>query len=83
MTRLVRPDGKTYGHMTFHATIAVMNYAQFNSLLTKDIPSPEINCNVNLSNTVIGGVNLVLCDGGANGYINGNDMRGLYYNSDG
>ena len=38
---------------------------------------------MNLSSTVIGGVNLALCDGGTNGCIKGNDMRVLYYNSDG
>ena len=30
----------------------------------------------------IGGVNLALCDGGANGCIKGSDMRVLYYNGD-
>ena len=29
------------------------------------------------------GVNLALCDGGANGCIKGSDMRILYYNNDG
>ena len=45
-------------------------------------PPTEIHYKVNLSQT-IGGVNLALCDGGANGYIKGSDMRVLYYNSDG
>ena len=37
---------------------------------------------MNLAQT-IGGINLALCDGGANGCIKGNDMRVLYYNDDG
>ena len=31
----------------------------------------------------IGGVNLALCNGGANGCIKSNNMRVLYYNDDG
>ena len=64
--------------MTFHATMAVVNHTQFDSLITKDFPVPEINYNVNLSNTVISGVNLAQCNGGANGCIKGNDMRVLH-----
>ena len=45
-------------------------------------PCAKIHYKVNLAQT-IGGVNLALCDGGANGYIKGNDMRVLYYNNDG
>ena len=80
--RIVKPDGNTYGHMIFHATMAVVNYAPCDSLIPKEIPSLEIHYKANLSQT-IGGVNLALCDGGANGCIKGNDMRVLHYNSDG
>ena len=79
--RLVRPDGKTYGHMILHAKIAVLHYAHCDTLIPELIPSPEIHYKVNLSQT-IGGVNSALCDRGANGCIKGNDMRVLYYNSD-
>ena len=80
--RLIRPDGKTYGHMTLHARIAILYYACCDTLIPESVPSPEIHYKVNLSQT-IGGVNLFLCNGGANGCIKGNDMRVLYYNSDG
>ena len=66
--------------MTLHARMAVMNYAWFGSLLPKDIPVPQINYNMNLLNTVIGGVNLALCNGGANECIKSNDTRVLHYN---
>ena len=52
------------------------------SIVPKDIPSPNIHYIVNLSQ-MIGGVNLALCDGGANGCIKGDDTRVLYYNSNG
>ena len=52
-----------------------MNYVRFDTLSPEDIPVPEINYNVNLSNTVISGVTLALCDGGVNRCIKGNDMR--------
>ena len=42
----------------------------------------NIHYKVNIAQTV-GGANLALCDGGANGCIKGNDMRVLYYNNDG
>ena len=80
--RQANNDGKTYGHVTLHARMAIMNCNCLDSLLPKDIPVPQINSNVNLSNTVIGGVTLALCDGRANGKIKGNDMRVLHYNGD-
>ena len=64
--------------MTLRARMAVLHYARCDTLTPEFIPSPEIHYKVNLSQT-IGGVNLALCDGG----IKGNDMRVLYYNSDG
>ena len=79
---IVKPDGNTYGHMTFHTTMAIMNYTCCDSLVPKEIPPPQIHYKVNLSQT-IGGVDLALYDGGANGCIKGNDTRLLYYNSDG
>ena len=75
-------DDKTHGHMTFHVKIAILSYNCSDSLLPVDNPVTEINYNVNLSNTIIGGMNLALCDGGANGCIKSNDMRILHYNSD-
>ena len=62
--------------------MTVIKYARFDTLIPEKLPPLEIHYKVNLSQT-IGGVNLALCDGGANGYIKGNDMRVLYYNSDG
>ena len=80
--RLVRPDGKTYRHITLHARMVVLHYARCDTLIPESIPSPEIHYKVNLSQT-IGGMNLALCDRGANGCIKGIDMQVLYYNSDG
>ena len=80
---LVSKYGKTLGYVTLYTRMALMNYTLFDILLHKDNPVPEINHNVNLSNTVISGVNLALYDGGANGYIKGNNMRVLHYNSNG
>ena len=72
--KLVDKDGKTYGHMTFRASMVVMNYAQCDTLIPELIPSRDIHYKVNLAQT-IDGVNLALCNGGANGCIKGNDMR--------
>ena len=44
---------------------------------------PEIVYSCNLSNTIIRGVNLALCNGSANGYIKGNAMKLLSYNNGG
>ena len=38
---------------------------------------------MNLSNTIIEGGDLALCDGGADGCIKGNDVRLFSYNNDG
>ena len=46
---IVKPDGNTYGHMTFHNMMALANYAQCDSLLPAEILSPEIHYKVNLS----------------------------------
>ena len=80
--KVVDKDGKTYGHMTFRATMAVLNYAQCDTLMPELVPSPDIHYKVNLAQT-IGGVNLALCEGGANGCTKDNAMRVLYYNGDG
>ena len=61
--------------------MAVMNYARCDSLISSPLPSTDIHYKINLAQT-IGGVNLALCDGGANGCIKGNNMRVLYYNDD-
>ena len=79
--RLVRPDGKTYGHITLHAKMALLHYTCCDTLIPESFPSPDIHYKVNLSQT-IGGMNLALCDDGANGCIKGNGRRVLYYNSD-
>ena len=79
--QVARPNGKTHCLMTFKAIMVVLDYTQFDTLILVEIPAPAIHYKVNLSQT-IGGANLVLCDGGANGCIKGNDMRVLYYNSD-
>ena len=80
--RLVRPDGNTHGYMTLHASIVVLSYSRCDTPIPNEIPSQVIHYKANLSQT-IGGVNLALCDGGANGCIKGNDIRVLYYNSNG
>ena len=74
--------GKSFGHMTFRASMAVMNYARCDSLIFSPLPSSDILYRVNLAQTIVG-VNLALCNGGANGCIKGDDMRVLYYNNDG
>ena len=75
-------DRKKYGHMTLHVRMTLLNYTRCDSLIPDEIPPPQIHYKVNLSQ-IIGGVNLALCDGGANRCIKGNNMRVLYYNSDG
>ena len=47
--KLVDKDGKTYGHITFLATIAVLNYARCDTLLPELVPLPEIHYKVNLA----------------------------------
>ena len=80
---LVDKKGNTYGHMTFRScTMAQLNYTRCDTLIPTLIEAPAIHYKVNLAQT-IGGINLALCDGGANGCIKGNDMRVLYYNDDG
>ena len=66
--------------MTFKASMAVVNYTEFDTLIPDKIPAPEIHYKVNLLQT-IGGANLALCDGVANGCIKSNDTRALYYNT--
>ena len=80
--KLIDKNGNTYGHMTFQSTMAVLNYARCDTLIPALVHAPDIHYKVNLAQT-IGGVNLALCDGGANGCIKGNDTRVLYYNDDG
>ena len=62
--------------------MAQLNYTRCDTLIPPIIEAPAIHYKVNLAQT-IGGINLALCDGGANGCIKGNDMRVLYYNDDG
>ena len=80
--RVLRPDEKTHCFVTFKTTMTVLNSTQFDTLIPTEIPVPKIHYNVNLLQT-IGGENLPLCDRGANSFIKGNDIRVLYYNSDG
>lgn len=73
---------KSVEHATFHATMTRIDYTPFNSFQVDINPSPTgISYSVGLTNTIIGRVNLALCDGGANGYIKGNDMRLVSYNN--
>ena len=62
--------------------MAISNYVRCDSLIPADVPTTSIHYKVNLSQQ-ISGINLALCDGGANGCIKGNDMRLLKYNDDG
>ena len=71
--QLVRPDGSTHNFMTVNASMEVVNYSRYDALIPKELANIDIHYKVNLSQT-IGGVNLILCDGGANGCIKGNDM---------
>ena len=70
--------------MTLNALMSVINYARCDGLIPPEpvLVTHDVHYKVNLSQT-IGGANLALCNGGANGCIKGNDMRVLYYNSDG
>ena len=74
--RLVRSDGTIHSYMTLNASMAVMNYSRCNSLIPDEPAPPDTHYKVNLAQT-IGGINLTLCSGGANGCIKGNDMRVL------
>ena len=47
--RIVKPDGNPCGHMMFHGTMVLVNYAQCESLIPEEILSPEICYKVNLS----------------------------------
>ena len=40
---VAHPDCKTYGRMTFHAIMAIVNYARFDILIPEKIPPPEIH----------------------------------------
>ena len=64
--------------------MVVVNYARCDMLIPPDpvLATNDVHHKVNLSQT-IGGINLALYDGGANGCNKGNDMRVLYYNNDG
>ena len=79
---LIDKSGNTYGHMTFRSYMAQLNYSRCDALIPPIAPTLEIHYKMNLAQT-IGGVNLALCNGGANGCIKGNNMRVLYYNDDG
>ena len=64
--------------------MAKLEYTCFDNLLPADNPiTIEINYNVNLFNTVIDGINLVLCDDRENGCIKGNNMGVSHYNHNG
>ena len=59
--QMVGKDGKTYGHITPHARITLLDYACCDILIPDKIPPPQNHYKVNLAQT-IGGVNLALCD---------------------
>ena len=82
--RVMNEDNTIHSFMTLNAMMAKVDYTRFDSLINSKsvIPTPDIHYKVNLAQT-IGGTNLALCNGGANGCIKGNDMRVLYYNNDG
>ena len=66
-------DRTTHSFLTLNATMAVVNYSQCDDLIPDKPVSTNIHHKVNLSQT-IGGVNLALCDGGANGCMKGINM---------
>ena len=80
--RIVDDDGRFMGAATFNVRMAISNYARCDSLIPATVPTPSIHYKVNLSQQ-ISGINLSLCDGGANGCIKGNDIRLLKHNGDG
>ena len=80
--RIVDDDGRSIGAASFHVRMAISNYARCDNLIPATIPPTSIHYKVNLSQQ-ISGINLALCDGGANGCIKGNDVRLLKYNDDG
>ena len=82
--RVLNEDNTIHSSMILNASMANVDYARFDSLINSKsvISTSDVHNKVNLAQT-IGGANLALCDGGANGCIKGNDMRVLYYNNDG
>ena len=80
--RIVDKDNNTTAFITFATKMTVIDYARYDSLIFKDQRVTESHYKVNLSNTIMGGKNLALCDGGVNGTIIGRDMKVLHYNCD-
>ena len=76
--RVLNKDNTIHSFMTLNAKMAKIEYARFDSLINSKsaISTPDVHYKVNLAQT-IGGANLALCNGGANGCIKGNDMRVL------
>ena len=84
-------------YVTYASKMAVTDYTRFDSMMTDDVAEPLTHFNANLSHAhgveyvanlskrdrVVGGVHLALADGGANSLIIGQDMRIMYFNSDG
>ena len=50
--RIVRPDGKTHGYMTLHASIVLLNYWRCDTLIPDDLTPHNIHYKVNLSQTI-------------------------------
>ena len=68
--RVLNADGTAYRFMTLNVLMAVVNYARCDILIPPDLVLVinDVHYKANLSQT-IGGINLALCDGGANGCI--------------
>ena len=69
------------GAASLNVRMAISNYARCDSLIPADVPKTSIHYKMNLSQQ-ISGMNLALCNRGANGCIKGNDMQLLKYNDD-
>ena len=80
--RIVDDDGRSMDAASFNVHMAIFNHAKCDSLILATVSPPNIHYKMNLSQQ-ISGINLALCNGGANGCIKGNDMRLLKYNNDG
>ena len=65
--KVMNSDGTTHSYLTLKATMVVVIYARCDMLIPPElvIATNDVHYKVNLSQT-IGGINLALCDGGAN-----------------
>ena len=95
---MIDPDTKELiSYMTYAAKMTNIHYSRCDSLVPIKEPTVDLHYKVNLRHSykieyrvnilkrdrVVGGMHLVLVDGGANSRIIGRDMRIIYFNADG